>query len=89
MHFFFTNIFSPFPDNVTNSAYYSSIKIQTNNLTYMQFQCLLCEYSSCHVANIKRHIRAHTGERPFKCHICNKGFTQQNNLKRHVSIHRF
>lgn len=69
-------------------ALYTSHKISNDEDSYMKFQCLLCSYTSCHVTNIKRHVRSHTGERPYKCHICQKSFIQQYNLKRHLSTHK-
>ena len=48
----------------------------------------ICNYVSKYHANLKKHIRIHTGEKPFICHICGRGFAQQEGCKKHILTHR-
>lgn len=50
-------------------------------------KCGLCGYIALRNSDIKRHVRIHTGERPFECDRCLKRFVTSSNLKKHLVVH--
>lgn len=51
--------------------------------------CHVCRATLAGSANLKRHMRIHTGERPFQCKFCGRLFSISSNLRRHVNtLHR-
>lgn len=51
-----------------------------------QVNCEICG-KTMDSRSIKRHIRSHTGERPYPCSYCKKGFSTAFALKTHVRKH--
>ncbi|XP_055935763.1 gastrula zinc finger protein XlCGF57.1-like [Argiope bruennichi] len=49
--------------------------------------CEHCTYKTPKISHYKRHLRIHTGERPFGCRICGRTFSQKANVKKHIRIH--
>lgn len=53
-----------------------------------QHSCDVCGKSGFSTkGNLKRHLKAHSGEKPFKCDYCDSCFTEKKSLKIHVRRH--
>ncbi|XP_061757427.1 zinc finger protein 37 homolog isoform X2 [Nerophis ophidion] len=49
--------------------------------------CSVCAESFTKNSRLARHMRVHTGEKPFKCSVCGKSFSQNSNLTQHMRTH--
>nr|XP_042906306.1 gastrula zinc finger protein XlCGF58.1 [Parasteatoda tepidariorum] len=52
------------------------------------YRCNFCTYKSNFKGNLLRHMRSHTGERPFQCGLCGKSFIVKHHLKAHFLTHK-
>ena len=51
------------------------------------FRCNLCDKIFSYKSLLSRHMRSHTGEKPFQCEICSRAFKQQVHLDQHIRSH--
>lgn len=49
--------------------------------------CNICGKSLSNKFALKRHMRVHTGEKPYRCGTCGKTFSRLDNVKEHTMVH--
>lgn len=52
-----------------------------------RIHCPRCSYTCTSRAYLLRHVRVHTGERPYRCDFCPSAFKDRSNLNRHRRCH--
>ncbi|XP_042216111.1 zinc finger protein 513-like isoform X9 [Homarus americanus] len=50
-------------------------------------QCSYCAYSTFRKDHLTKHVRTHTGEKPFSCPYCAYNATTKDNLRQHFRTH--
>lgn len=60
-----------------------------NLVAHGHFTCLICLSTFTSRNNMKRHIRLHTGVKPYVCHKCPESFSRNDDFKRHLLRHTF
>jgi KRAB domain-containing zinc finger protein len=53
----------------------------------MSHPCKYCTYSSTSSIGLERHVRTHTGEKPFACKYCFVRMALKSNRDRHQKTH--
>ncbi|XP_069461578.1 zinc finger protein 513 isoform X2 [Ambystoma mexicanum] len=51
------------------------------------FMCSLCSFVTHYPNHLARHMKTHSGEKPYKCVLCDYASAHFDNLKRHQRVH--
>ncbi|XP_029643971.1 zinc finger protein 433-like [Octopus sinensis] len=85
-----SNSYTPIPCKRCDIVLPDAHTFEKHNLAeHSVFTCNICYRTFTARNNLKRHIRLHTGYKPYTCNICSSSFTRKDDLKFHLLKHNY
>ena len=66
-----------------------SLKNNERKCTEKDYCCRYCgeKFATSSGGDLEKHLRTHSGERPYQCEHCGKAFKTNSDLKKHLRTH--